>query len=91
MQIQTNITETIEQVQVKKQKATVTLEVNQDFADLMNFFGEVTRTNFVKMGGTDDQYQIAATLWNKIHNNKELRSVLDFDFQRGFTMKPQEQ
>ena len=91
MKVQTNITETIQQVQDKKQKATVTLEVDQDFDELMNFFGNVTQTSFVKMGGTDDQYQIAATLWNKIHNNKELRNVLDFDFQSGFTMKPQEQ
>ena len=94
MKVQTQITETIEQAQVikeiKKQKATVTLEVDQDFAELMNFFGGVTRSDFVKMGGTDQQYQIASTLWNKIHSNKELRNVLDFDFQRGFTMKLQE-
>lgn len=91
MKVQTNITETIQQIQVKKQKATVTLEVDRDFAELMNFFGNVAQTSFVKMGGTDDQYQIAAALWNKIHTNKELRNVLDFDFQRGFTMKSQEQ
>ena len=95
MKVQTNITETVKQVQVikeiKKHKATVTLEVDQDFAELMNFFGNVTQTNFVQMGGTDEQYLIVITLWNKIYNNKELRNVLDFDFQRGFTVKPQAQ
>lgn len=95
MKIKTQITETVEQVQVikevKKHKAVITIEVDTDFAELMNFFGGVTRSDFVKMGGTDQQYQIASTLWNKIHSNKELRNVLDFDFQRGFTMKLQEQ
>lgn len=97
MKVQTNITETVEQVQVqvikeiKKHKATVTLEVDQDFVDLMNFFGNVTQSDFIQMGGTNEQYQIIATLWNKIHNNTELRNVLNFDYQRGFTMKQQVQ
>lgn len=91
MKVQTRITEIVEQVPVKKHKAVITLDVDQDFAELMNFFGNVTHANFLQMGGTDQQYQIAATLWNKIHSNKELRNVLDFDFQRGFTMKSQTQ
>jgi len=93
MQIQTNITETVKQVklvkEVKWKKATVTFEVDEEFLDVINFFGEVKQSNFVRMGGTNEQYQSVANLWNTIHNNKELRNVLDFDFQRGFTMKPQ--
>lgn len=95
MQIQTKVTETVKQVklirEVKWKKATVTFEVDEEFLDVINFFGAVTQSNFVRMGGTTEQYQSVATLWNKVHNNKELRNVLNFDFQRGFTMKPQVQ
>ena len=89
MKVQTQIKQVQIIKEIKKHKATVTLEVDQDFAELMNFFGNVTQTNFVQMGGTDEQYLIVITLWNKIHGNKELRNALDFDFQRGFTMKQQ--
>lgn len=91
MKVQTRITEIVEQVQVKKHKAVIILDVDQDFVELMNFFGNVPHANFVQMGGTNEQYQIIATLWNKIHNNTELRNVLNFDYQRGFTMKIKEQ
>lgn len=95
MKIQTQITETVEQVQVikevKKQKATVTFDVDQDFIDLINLFGAMPRPDFIRIGGTVEQFTTVVALWNAIHKNPELRNVLDFEYQRGFTMKQQVQ
>lgn len=97
MQIQTKVTETIEQVpvqvikKVKKHKATVTFEVDEEFLDVINFFGEASEGSFESIGGTSVQYQATYKIWAKIFESKELRKVVDFDYDSGFTMKPQEQ
>lgn len=95
MQIQTQITETVEQVQVikeiKKQKATVTLDVDQDFVNVINFIGLLTLSDVKDAGGQSSHFNSLEKLWLCVHADKELTNVLSFDNVMKFTLKPQEQ
>lgn len=95
MKIQTSVTETIEQVQViqevKKQKATVALEVDQDFVDLMNFFGLCLPSKLTDAGASPNVIRTLSKLWMDTHSDTAIRAVLDFTYATGFTLKPQPQ
>lgn len=93
MQIQTNITETVERVQVvkevKRQKATVTLEVNQDFLDVINVLGRMSPTEVQRLTGKSEMYEATEKMWNFVRNDSKLASFVNYKYPYGFTMKPQ--
>lgn len=94
MKIQTTITETVEQVQVikevKKHKATVTLEVDQDFVDILNFLGEIRPSQVKEITKNENTSNAINKLWEAIYGSKELKSVLSRDRDNNFVLlKPQ--
>lgn len=96
MKIQTTITETIEQVQVikevKKQKAMITFEVDQDFLDVINVLGNISATEVRKLTGKPEMYNAVEKVWCFVRNNPQLGSLINYDSPNGFTLKlkPQE-
>lgn len=91
MKIKTQITETVERVQVKKHKATVTLEVDQDFVDILNVLGRLSKDTVKAITNKPDQYAATYKLWAGIRHNAVLQSILAYDYSDGFTLKYEEQ
>lgn len=91
MKIQTQITETIEQVQVvqevKKQKATVIIEVDQDFVDILNVLGKLSQDKVQSITGNPEHYKATTKLWTAIRHNSRLTAVLDYEYPCGFSLK----
>ena len=91
MKVQTNITETIEQVQVikeiKKHKATITLEVDQGFVDVLNVLGRLSKDTVKVITNKPEQYEATYKLWAGVRHNAILQSVLAYDYPDGFTLK----
>lgn len=94
MQVQTNITETTEQVQVikevKKQKATVTFEVDQDFLDVITVLGNISMTEVRKLTGKPEMYNAVEKVWCFVRNDPQLELLINYDSTNGFTLRPQE-
>lgn len=90
MKVQTNITETVEQVQVikeiKKKKATITLEVDQDFVDLINFLGEISPSQVKEIVKNENTNLAITKLWYAIRSSEELKSVLGRDYDNNFVL-----